>query len=157
MIQTIVGLVGVLCIAGLYVLGDRHGAERVQGRFDAYVAAQKAEAAKTEGAWRATAADAEARAASAEASRKEAFAQLRRTIHAWPTDVAAVPVPAVAVGLLDEARHAADPAGPAPGAHEAPAQLAAVAAWMTEVLAIHAECRDMVEGWQEFYQRLRRK
>lgn len=149
--KAILALSVAVLLFGLYAWGDHNGAARVQARYDAYVAAQKAEVARVEGEWKAKAAETETKLAKAEASRAQAFAQLRKTIRAYPDS----PVPAGVVGVLDSARSEADPAGPATKPDQKASTLAAVAEWMTDVLAIHSECRAMVQGWQAFYQSLR--
>lgn len=103
----------------------------------------------------------------AEAQRDEArnaqFAPIIARARALPPDDARARVPASVVGVLDAAARAANAAGTAGGAPQAapPAAAAAdssgelIAGWFAIVAQIHAECRDRVRAWEDFYSGLR--
>lgn len=89
--------------------------------------------------------------------RHDTFAPIRQRAGA----LVGVRVPADAVRVLADATNAANAAGttarvdqaaPAPAA---PADSASLVAWFVDVAEIHAECRDRVAAWTDFYNGLR--
>lgn len=89
--------------------------------------------------------------------RHETFAPIRQRAGA----LVGVRVPPDAVRVLTDATNAANAAGTpavpdqAPAAPAAPADSASLVAWFVDVAEIHAECRDRVAAWTDFYNGLR--
>lgn len=111
-------------------------------------------------------AEAAAKGMDDERSKRLAEAQIR--VKALPAVVAAVVVPAAALGVLDDAIRASEPV-PAPGPAREPEQARPVAAtaapdadgtlgpliqWGAQVVTLYDACRDQVHGWQAFYRGL---
>ena len=98
-----------------------------------------------------------------EGERNEQFATIGTRVRTLPAAAARAVVPAGVVGVLADATRAANAAGTAAGpAQASPIPAAAadssgelIAGWFVEVARIHAECRDRVAQWEDFYRGLR--
>lgn len=127
------------------------------------LAAEKKEALRREAAIAVKYGEQVAATQAAEAKREgERNAQFA-TIRPLPAAAARAVVPAGVVGVLADATRAANAAGTAAGpAQASPIPAAAadssgelIAGWFVEVARIHAECRDRVAQWEDFYSGLR--
>lgn len=148
------------------------GRAEVQAKFDAYVAAARERATALALAWdeQRQAADAAERELDDERTKRRAATVAE--VAALPPDVARAPVPAVALGVLDDAiaaSNAAAAAGSAGQPDEAPAaapadspvspggdgQLGPLIGWAATVIDLYDQCRAQVSGWARFYAGLR--
>ena len=144
------------------------GAKPVQAAFDAYVETARKRTTEITLAWDAKRIEAEQAGKVADEERAKLFAESKMRAQALPPAVAAVVVPAAALGVLDAAIDAGSaaptpgPAGAPPAATPAAAETAAqpdgtvglLIEWGAMAVAKYDECRDLVTGWQAFYRGL---
>lgn len=161
-----------LAVVGLkhsYDEGKRdEGRAEVQAKFDAYVTAAMERTSAITLAWDAKRIEAETAGKVADDERAKRFAESKMRAQALPAAVAAVVVPAAALGVLDDAIRASDraetpgsagapvenPAAATPAATEPDGTVGLLTAWGLEVVALYDACRDQVTGWQTFYRGL---
>ena len=160
---------GAVGIKHTYDDGKRaEGAKPVQERFDVYVKAARERTSAITLAWDQKRIEAEQAGKVADEERAKLFAESKMRAQALPAAVAAVVVPAAALGVLDAAIDAGSaaptpgPAGAPPAATPAAAETAAqpdgtvglLIEWGAMAVAKYDECRDLVTGWQAFYRGL---
>lgn len=161
-----------LAVVGLkhsYDEGKRdEGRAEVQAKFDAYVTAAMERTSAITLAWDAKRIEAETAGKVADDERAKRFAESKMRAQALPAAVAAVVVPAPAVGVLqraiDDSAAATGPARESEPAHPIAAEhpddtgaastVGLLTAWGLEVVRLYDACRDQVTGWQAFYQGL---
>lgn len=131
------------------------------------LAAEKAAALKREAAiatlYGAQVAATQAAEAKQQEVRDANFGVVRSRVARLGADDAHARIPAGVVGLLNDATSAANASGAAPGPESAPATPspgadtsgALLAGWFAVVAEIHAECRDRVQQWADFYRGLK--
>lgn len=167
MILAAVALVAAIAIAKhSYDEGKRdEGRADIQAKWDADSARRMAQVTAQTLAWDAQRQKTDTAVAERDKARQEAANAISQRVANLPQVVRDQRVPAAFVGVLRDSANAANLAGTPGEPDKAPAATAAsadaesdlglVAGWISDVARIHAECRDRVALWIDFYAGLR--
>lgn len=157
-----------LALAGLKSSYDKRkraeGAAPVIAEFAAYKAAAAAETAAITLKWDQERIKAETAGKVAADERRKRLQDASKRAQALPPAVAGVVIPAVALGVLDDAldgsrsaeiARPAEPLADHPAPAPADSTVGLMVGWAVQVIDLYDACREQVIGWQQFYSGLK--